>query len=225
MVPTLLGKKIGMTQVYLADGQAVPVTVVQAGPCTVVQVKREATDGYNALQIGIGSRRPHGSPKRHSATKPATGHAKKSGVDPACRLREVPWDGQGEVKPGQPVTCQVFEGVRYVDVVGTSKGRGFAGVMKRHGFHGGPATHGQSDRARAPGAIGGGNSDPSRVWKGKKMPGQMGNVRRTARNLEVVRVDAERSVLLIKGAVPGPNGGWLLVRKAKTKSAAPVASA
>lgn len=218
MGQTLIGKKVGMTQIYLEDGKAVPVTVLQAGPCVVTQVKRLAKDGYNALQIGYGERRPHDGKRPHTATKAATGHAKKAGVAPPHMLREVPWDGEGEVKPGQQITCEIFKDVRYVDVVGTSKGRGFAGVMKRHGFHGGPATHGQSDRARAPGAIGGGNSDPSRVWKGKKMPGHMGNVRRTARSLQVVRVDAGKSILLVRGAVPGPNGGWIVVRKAKTRT-------
>ena len=216
MVQTLLGRKVGMTQVYLEDGRAVPVTVIQSGPCVVTQVKREATDGYNALQIGYGVLKAYNPKKRHTASKAETGHAKKAGVEPSRMVREIPWDGKDEVKPGQQITCQVFEGVRFVDVVGTSKGRGFAGTVKRYRFRGGPATHGQSDRERAPGAIGGGNSDPSRVWKGKKMPGHMGSVRRTARNLELVRVDAAKSILLVKGAVPGPNGGWLVVRKAKT---------
>ncbi len=218
MGPALLGRKIGMTQIYLEDGKVVPVTVIQSGPCVVTQVKREASDGYNAVQIGLGARRPHDGKRRHTASKAETGHAKKAGVEPPRMTREVPWDGKGEVQPGQQLSCRIFEGVRYVDVIGTSKGRGFAGVVKRYGFHGGPATHGQSDRHRAPGAIGGGNADPSRVWKGKKMPGHMGSVRRTVRNLEVVRVDADRAVLLVKGAVPGPNGGWLFVRKAKTAS-------
>ena len=218
MGPALIGRKIGMTQIFLEDGRIVPVTVIESGPCVVTQVKRQETDGYNALQIGFGTRKPFDSKRLHSAPKPETGHAKKAGVQPPRRTREVSWDGQGDVKAGQQLTCKIFEGIRYVDVVGTSKGRGFAGVVKRYRFRGGPATHGQSDRERAPGAIGGGNSDPSRVWKGKKMPGHMGNVRRTARNLQLVRVDVERSVLLVRGAVPGPNGGWLLVRKAKTLS-------
>ena len=216
MAQTLLGRKVGMTQVYLEDGRAVPVTVIQSGPCVVTQVKRQATDGYDALQIGFGGIRPFKAGRRHTASKADTERLKKVGVEPTRLLREVPWDGKGEVKPGQQLTCQIFEGVRFVDVVGTSKGRGFAGVVKRYRFRGGPATHGQSDRERAPGAIGGGNSDPSRVWKGKKMPGHMGSVRRTARNLELVRVDAAKAILLVKGAVPGPNGGWLVVRKAKT---------
>lgn len=215
---TLLGKKIGMTQIYLADGKVVPVTVIASGPCVVTQVKRQATDGYDAVQIGLGTRKRFQAGRRHTATKAATGHAKKAGVEPARMIREIPWDGKEEVQPGQQITCKIFEGIKFVDVVGTSKGRGFAGVVKRHGFHGGPATHGQSDRERAPGAIGGGNSDPSRVWKGQRMPGHMGSVRRTARNLELVRVDAEKSLLLVKGAVPGPNGGYLIVRKAKTAS-------
>lgn len=216
MTPTLLGRKIGMTQIYLADGSSVPVTVVQAGPCVVVQVKRKATDGYDALQIGAGARKPHGSGKATAATKPATGHAKKAGLAvPPRLLREIPWDGQGEFKAGQELTCKLFEGIQYVDVVGTSKGRGFAGVVKRHGFHGGPTTHGQSDRTRAPGSIGN-NTDPARVVLGKKMAGHMGAKRSTVRSLQVVKLDAERSVLLLRGAVPGPNGGWVLVRKAKT---------
>lgn len=219
MAPTLLGKKIGMTQVFREDGRIVPVTVVEAGPCVVTQVKRKASDGYDALQIGLGSRRPHvaNAGHRHTATKPETGHARKAGVAPPRFVREIPWDGTGDVKAGEPVTCSVFEGVKYVDVVGTSKGRGFAGVMKRWGFHGGPASHGQSDRERAPGSIGS-NTDPARVLKGKKMGGHMGHVRRTAQNLELVRVDAARACLLIKGAVPGPNGGWVIVRKAKKRA-------
>ncbi len=226
MSQTLIGRKIGMTQIYREDGRAVPVTLVESGPCVVTQVKREKADGasrpngYNALQIGFGALKPFDarSTRRHGATKPQSGHAKKAGVTPPERTLEVPWDGQGEVKAGQQLTCKMFEGVKFVDVTGTSKGRGMAGVVKRYKFGGGPATHGQSDRQRAPGSIAGGNSDPSRVWKGKRMPGHMGAVRRTVRNLELVRIDADRSLLLIHGAVPGPNGGWLIVRKSKTKS-------
>lgn len=231
MSQTLIGRKIGMTQIYTQDGKCIPVTLVESGPCVVTQIKRETTDGYNALQIGLGSY------KRKSFTRPMLGHQipKTPGQNPEARkkhltdeaksfrsvriIREIPWDGQGEVQPGQQITCKVFEGVKFVDVTGTSKGRGMAGVVKRYRFRGGPATHGQSDRERAPGSIAGGNSDPSRVWKGKKMPGHMGAVRRTVRNLELVRIDADKSLLLIQGAVPGPNGGWLIVRKSKTKTA------
>ena len=226
MSQTLIGRKIGMTQIYLEDGKAVPVTVVEGGPCVITQIKRESTDGYNALQIGFGALKAFDakSSRRHAATKPESAHAKKAGVEPPRRIREIPWDGKGEVTPGQQITCKVFEGVKFVDVTGTSKGRGMAGVVKRYKFGGGPATHGQSDRQRAPGSIAGGNSDPSRVWLGKRMPGHMGAVRRTVRNLELVRIDADRSLLLIQGAVPGPNGGWLIVRKSKTKAGPPASA-
>lgn len=207
MVKGLLGKKAGMTQVFTQTGEAVPVTVLEVGPCVVMQVKRPDTDGYFALQLGFEDKR------RKRATRPLSGHAKKANTEPKKMIREMPWDGQGDYQPGQKLTVDLFNDVKLVDISGTSKGRGFAGVVKRHHFAGGPATHGQSDRTRAPGSVGS-SSDPSRVYKGLRMAGRMGG-RVTMRNLEVVKVDIENNCLLIKGAVPGPTGSYVEVRKAK----------
>lgn len=202
MIRGFLGKKIGMSQVFREDGQVVPVTVIEAGPCSVTQIKTQATDGYSAVQLGFGQ------VKR--LNKPRTGHLKNSEL--SRHLREVPADDVTEFEVGQRISLDIFEPGELVDVIGRSKGRGFAGVMKRHGFHGGPRTHGQSDRARAPGSIGGGTT-PGKVYKGMKMAGHMGNVRVTVKNLEVVRVDTERNLLLLKGGVPGAPNGLLMIRK------------
>lgn len=202
MIRGFLGKKIGMSQVFREDGQVVPVTVIEAGPCSVTQIKTEATDGYSAVQLGFGQ------VKR--LNKPRSGHLKNSEL--SRYLREVPADDVTEFEVGQRIGVDIFEPGELVDVIGRSKGRGFAGVMKRHGFHGGPRTHGQSDRARAPGSIGGGTT-PGKVFKGMKMPGHMGNVRVTVKNLEVVRVDTERNLILLKGGVPGAPNGLLIIRK------------
>ena len=205
----ILGKKIGMTQMFRPDGQAVPVTLLKAGPCMVTQRKTPTTDGYDAVQLGL---MEFVKPKR--INKPATGHLKKAGVEGAKFMREFPLkSGDGDLKTGDKVLVDQFKPKDKVDVIGVSKGRGFAGVAKRHHFGGGDGTHGSMFH-RAPGSIGA-SSFPSRVLPGMRMGGQMGNGRVTVRNLEVVEVDLEDNVLVVKGAVPGPNGSYVLVRRAK----------
>ena len=202
-VQGLMGKKIGTTQVFRDSGEALCVTAVQAGPCTVTQVKTVDKDGYNGVQLGFED------VKRLS--RPRSGHLGKAGK--LFRyLREVRADDIGEVEVGQDVGVGLFEPGDLVDAIGYSKGRGFAGGVKRHGFRGGPKTHGQSDRHRAPGSIGAG-STPGRVIKGLRMAGHMGNSRVTARNLEVIEADRERNLLLLKGAVPGARNSLVLLRK------------
>jgi large subunit ribosomal protein L3 len=210
MSPGILGKKIGMTQVFRPDGQVVPVTVLKAGPCVVVQRKTPATDGYDAVQLGFME-----YVKKSRVSKPAAGHLKKSGAEGVRFQREFRLEEgtNGDLKPGDRVLVDEFKPNDKVDVIGVSKGRGFAGLVKRHHFRGGDATHGSMFH-RAPGSIGG-SSFPSRVFPGMKMAGHMGTARVTVRNLEVVQVDAEENVLLVKGAVPGPNGGYVMVRRAK----------
>ena len=198
MIQGFLGKKVGMSQVFRVDGIVVPVTVVQAGPCVVTQVKTKDTDGYEAIQLGFGDVK-----KRN---KPMAGHFNKSLL--SRYVKEVRADDIGEFEVGQRLTVDVFQPGEFVDVTGKSKGRGFAGVMKRHGFAGGPRTHGQSDRARAPGSIGGGTT-PGKVYKGMKMPGHMGNRRITVKGIQVIHVDVERNLLLLKGGLPG-SVNWLL---------------
>ena len=216
MVPALLGKKVGMTQVYDDAGRAVPVTVVQAGPCTVLQVRSADRDGYEAVQLGYGDVKPHRS------TLPMIGHAATSGSTPKAFVREIRLAEPTDRQAGDVVSVEVFEeaGVKHVDVIGTTKGRGFTGVMKRHGFGGQPASHGVERKHRSPGSIGG--SAPlglgRSVKKGKRMAGQPGAARRTVRNQQLVRVDKDRNLLLIRGAIPGPAGGYVIVRQAKTKS-------
>ncbi len=201
----LLGKKLGMTQVFdQKTGEVTPVTVLQLGPCPVVQVKTRETDGYEAVQIGFGDMRSS------LATLPRRGHFRKANVQPRRWLREVRVPNAGEYKVGDEVTVDVFKDVAQVDVVGFSKGRGFAGGLKRHGFSTGPKTHG-SRNYRQPGAIGQ-CATPSRVLKGVRMPGRHGNKRVTARNLSVAMVDAENNLLLVGGAVPGARNGFVLVR-------------
>jgi large subunit ribosomal protein L3 len=209
MSPGILGKKIGMTQMFRPDGQAVPVTLLKAGPCMVVQRKTPTTDGYNSVQLGL---LEFVKPQR--INKPATGHLKKAGVDGAKFMRELPLQpGDDDLKTGDKVLVDQFKPNDKVDVIGISKGRGFAGVVKRHHFGGGEGTHGSMFH-RAPGSIGA-SSFPSRVLPGMRMGGHMGNERVTVRNLEVVEVDTEDNVLVVKGAVPGPNGGYVVVRRAK----------
>ncbi len=209
MTPGILGKKIGMTQVFRSDGRAVPVTLLKAGPCVVVQRKTPNTDGYNAVQLGLVE---YAKPRR--ASKPWSGHLKKAGVEGVKFLRELRLlPGDDDLKTGDRVLVDQFRPQDKVDVIGVSKGRGFAGLVKRHHFRGGDATHGSMFH-RAPGSIGA-SSFPSRVWPGQKMSGHMGVERVTVRNLEVVDVDAEDNVLVVKGAVPGPNGGYVIVRRAK----------
>ena len=208
-VRSLLGKKIGMTQVFRESGEAVSVTAVQAGPCTVTQVKTRAKDGYDALQLGYEEVRRR--------NRPAAGHTRRSGklfrYLREVELDEVPAaEGEDEEAVGQQIDVALFQAGDTVDATGLSKGRGFAGGIKRHGFHQGPKTHGQSDRHRAPGSIGAGSS-PGRVVKGHKMAGHMGNARVTVRNLEVMLSDPERNLLLLKGAVPGSRNTLLVIRK------------
>lgn len=209
MSPGILGKKIGMTQMFRPDGQAVPVTLLKAGPCMVTQRKTPTTDGYDAVQLGL---MEYVKPKR--INKPAAGHLKKAGVEGAKFLRELPLGpGNTDLKAGDKVLVDEFKPKDKVDVIGISKGRGFAGLVKRHHFGGGDATHGSMFH-RAPGSIGA-SSFPSRVLPGMRMAGHMGAGQVTVRNLEVVEVDTEDNVLVVKGAVPGPNGGYVLVRRAK----------
>jgi large subunit ribosomal protein L3 len=203
---SLLGKKLGMTQIFDEAGKLVPVTVIEAGPCSVVQRKTAATDGYEAVQLAFGSQKPE------RVTKPLVGHFKKAGLGAMLNLREVRVDAADEAKAGDTVTTAVFEGVNYVDIVGVTKGKGFQGVMKRHNFGGGRATHG-SHFHRTTGSIGM-KEKPARVFKGKKMAGQMGNTEVTAQSLKVVQVRVAENLILVKGAVPGANGTTLVVREA-----------
>jgi large subunit ribosomal protein L3 len=207
MSPGIIGKKIGMTQVFRPDGQVVPVTVLKAGPCVVVQRKTPTTDGYDAVQLGLVE-------FAKKLNKPAAGHVKKAGADGVKYLREFRLKpGMGDPKPGDKVLVDQFQLAQKVDITGVSKGRGFAGTVKRHHFGGGDGTHGSMFH-RAPGSIGS-SSYPSRVYPGMRMAGHMGDDQVTVRNLEVVDIDLEDNLLLVKGAVPGPNGGYVIVRQAK----------
>jgi large subunit ribosomal protein L3 len=209
MSPGILGKKIGMTQVFRADGQVVPVTLLKAGPCMVVQRKTPTTDGYDAVQLGL---LEFVKPAR--INKALTGHFKKAGVEGAKFVREFRLrPGDNDFKPGDKVLVDEFKPNEKVDVVGVSKGRGFAGVVKRHHFGGGDGSHGSMFH-RAPGSIGA-SSFPSRVLPGMRMGGHMGHDQVTVRNLEIVDVVLEDNVLVVKGAVPGPNGAYVLVRRSK----------
>ena len=198
----ILGKKLGMTQIFDDSGRAISATIIEAGPCYVTQVKTSDRDGYNAVQIGFGEAKRLNRPER--------GHLRD--LPPLRYLREIRTDDAEEYKVGQVLDVSLLSVGDRVDVVGISKGRGFAGVMKRHGFRGGPRTHGQSDRPRAPGSIGSG-STPGRVFKGMRMAGRMGGSRVTVQNLEVVLVDPERNLLGVKGAVPGAKNSLVLVNK------------
>jgi large subunit ribosomal protein L3 len=205
----LLGRKIGMTQIYQEDGTAVPVTVLECGPCTVLQVRTEERDGYTALQLGFADK------KRKSATAAERGHAKKVDAEPKRYVREIRQangTAAAAVAPGQTLTVEVFNEIARVDVIGTSKGRGFTGVVKRHGFKGLRASHGVKRMHRHPGSSGP-SADPARTRKGIRKPGHHGHARITVRNLKVVRVDPTNNLLLVRGAVPGPNGGFLTVRQ------------
>ena len=203
----ILGRKIGMTQVWDEDDNVVPVTVIRAGPCAVSQVKTQATDGYDAVQIGFGDI------KAKNVNKPMAGHFAKAGVEPVRFLREVRVENGEEHKVGEVVTVADFADVEKVDVIGTSKGKGFQGVMKRHGFGGvGQSTHGQDDRARKPGSIGA-CSYPAKVFKGMRMGGQMGGDRVTTQNLKVLKVIPEHNLLLVKGSVAGCIGSTVIINK------------
>ena len=205
----LLGKKLGMTGFFTSEGRYFPVTVIEAGPCVVTQIKTRASDGYDALQLGFGEKR------KSRVNKPLQGHFKKSGDLCFQYLSEFVVDNPEEYSLGQEITVDMFKVGDHVDVVGTTKGRGFAGVIKRYGFHRGPMTHG-SRNVRRPGSIGC-SAWPAKVIKGKKMPGQYGNDRKTIRNLEIVDIRPEDNVILIKGAVPGAESGLMAVNKPKFK--------
>ncbi len=203
MIRGIIGRKIGMTQVFRESGLVEPVTVIEGGPCTVTQVRTVERDGYQAAQLGFQTAKKLNRPER--------GHLSKTGL--FKRLREVPVDGVDDLEVGQQINVDLFEEGEKVDVIGRSKGQGFQGGMKRWGFSGGPRTHGQSDRARAPGSIGAGTT-PGKVLKGKKMAGHMGDRRITVKNLEVVKVDPERNLLLLRGGIPGAHNSLLLIKKA-----------
>jgi large subunit ribosomal protein L3 len=209
MVKGIIGKKVGMTQVFAPDGTVTPVTVIKAGPCVVVQKKTVNTDGYNAVQLGMVEERP---PRK--VNKPTEGHFKRAGVPPTRILREVRVEAsEDSTNVGDKILVDIFNQDDLVEIIGKSKGRGFAGFIKRHGFGGGRATHGSMFH-RAPGGIGA-SAYPSRVYKGTKMAGHMGNEQKTIKNLRVVAVDTENNLLMIHGAVPGPNGAYVLIKKAQ----------
>ena len=203
----IIGKKLGMSQIFDESGAVIPVTVVEAGPCAVVQVRSAEKEGYSAVQLGFGRK------KATRATKAEMGHAAKAGLDAApVVLREFKLGADQAPALGEQVTVESFDVGNRIKVTGTTKGRGFQGVVKRHGFGGGRASHGATRVHRAPGSIGAG-TNPSRVIKGKRLPGQMGNVQHTVRNLKVAKVDAERNLLYIRGAIPGPNNGYVFITK------------
>ncbi len=203
----LIGKKIGMTQVFTENGKSVPVTVLQVGPCTVVQKKTVDTDGYYAIQIGFEE------VKEKKVTKPVLGHFKKRNLSPFRVLKEIRWEKDPEFNEGDVIGADIFEGIKKVDVTGYTKGRGFAGVQKRWGFHGGPGSHGSTFH-RAPGSSGA-TTYPGRVLKGKKYPGHYGNKKKTVLGLEVIGVDKEKNIILVKGSVPGYNGSYVVVKESR----------
>jgi len=202
----ILGKKVGMTQVYDEENNVHVVTVVEVGPCPVVQVKTQETDGYDAVQIGFGEQ------KEHRVPKPVLGHLQKAGVGPVAQLQEFRTNDPSEYEPGQTLTVEKFEGIAKVDVIATTKGKGFQGVMKRHGYSGGPASHGSMFHRR--GGSYGMCQWPGRVIKNTKMPGHMGDKQRTTQNLKVFRIDKDRNILLVEGSFPGPKGGVVTIRPA-----------
>jgi large subunit ribosomal protein L3 len=204
-MPGIIGRKVGMTSIYSAEGKSLPCTVIEAGPCVVTQIKTQDRDGYEAVQLGFGNRKEKNTP---NALK---GHFKKANTSPKAKL--VEFKGFESVNVGDTVDVSIFEEGEYIDVIGTSKGKGFQGVVRRHGFGGvGQSTHGQHNRLRAPGSIGA-CSYPARVFKGMRMAGQMGNKRRLASNLEILKVLSDRNLLIVKGSVPGANGSTLTLRK------------
>lgn len=204
MVPGILGRKRGMTTIFTPEGTAIPVTVVEAGPCYVTQVRTPEKEGYSAVQLGF--------EETKKLKQPEVGHLK--GLPQLRHLREFRTTGAGAPAVGEKVDVSIFTPGELVDVIGTSKGKGFAGVVKRHHFRGGPKTHGQSDRQRAPGSIGA-TTTPGRVFKGLKMAGHLGNERVTVKNLRIIRAEPERNLLLVAGAIPGPRSGLVMIRKTK----------
>ena len=213
----LIGKKIGMTQVFTDTGDAVPATVMEAGPCTVIQRKTRDKDGYEAIQLGF-------EEKKKKLKKPILGHFKKWDAEPKKIMREFRLENPDEYKSGQQLMVDMFSPGDFVDVTGISKGKGFTGVMKRWGFSGGPGSHGSHKWNRRPGSIGA-SASPSRVLKGTKMAGHTGSDRVTIQSLKLLEVDKEKNLLIAEGAVPGANGGYLIIRKAKKKISRPAASA
>ncbi len=206
-MPTgLLGRKVGMTQVFDDKGSVVPVTVIEAGPCVVLQVKTNEREKYSAVQLGFADK------PRRVANQPERGHVRKANTEPKRYIRELPLLKDEVLETGQQVTVSVLEGVKYVDVVGTSKGRGFAGLIKRHHMHGQSASHGVERKHRSSGSVGQ-KTNPGRVFRGMRMAGHLGASRSTSRNLIVVRIDAERNLLLVRGSVPGPDGGFVTVKR------------
>ena len=207
MIQALLGRKLGMTRLFDENGIVTASTLVEAGPCFVTQLRTAEVDGYTAVQLGFGETRRQ--------TKPQKGHLKKAGLperEGLSQLREVPADSLDDLELGARIDASMFEQGEIVDVIGTSKGKGFAGVMKRHNFHGGPKTHGQSDRWRHSGSVGSGTT-PGRTFKGMRMGGRLGNARITVKNLRILSVDPERNLVALRGAIPGPNGGLIMIRK------------
>ena len=208
MLKGLIGRKIGMTQIFDESGRAIPVTLLEAGPCFVSQVKNAETDGYSAVQLAFGETKP----KRLS--KAELGHLKTNNLPPVRVLREFRTKKLEDINPGDELKASVFAAGEYVDVIGTSKGKGFAGAMKRHGFHGGPKSHGQSDRQRSPGSSGSGTT-PGRVYKGKRRPGHMGDVQVTSSHIRVAMVDPEHNLIAVQGSVPGAKGGTVVIKEAR----------
>ena len=204
----LIGKKVGMTQIFDDSGEAVPVTLIEAGPCYVTQIRRPKRDGYNAVQLGFGEV----NPRRLSGGQ--LGHIKRNNVPPLRHLREFRVKEVSDIQEGDKLTVEVFAVGDQVDIVGTSKGKGFAGAVKRYGFRGGPKTHGQSDRLRAPGSHGA-TTTPGRVFKGSRGPGHMGSVRVTSQNVRVALVDPERNLLGVRGSVPGSRGGLVMIKEVR----------
>lgn len=213
MLEGLIGRKVGMTQLFSEDGTVTPVTVIEAGPCVVVQCKTADSDGYEAVQVGLVDA---GAAKRANA--PQKGHHEKAGVPPTRLRREFRVIGDDDVKPGDAVSVNIFDEVKTVDIVGATKGRGFQGVIKRHGFGGGRASHG-SKFHRAPGSIGQ-SAWPSKVMKGMRGPGQMGNTQVTCKNVKIIRVDEEKNLLLVRGSVPGSKGTPLMIRRSQAGATA-----
>lgn len=207
----IIGKKVGMTQIFDDNGNVIPVTVIQAGPCYVTQVRNGEKDGYTAVQLGFGEA------KAQRMTKGELGHLKRNNLPALSHLREFRLrNGEVDVQEGQQLNADIFTKGERVDVIGTSKGRGFAGTIKRHHFHRQPKTHGQSDRERAPGSVGA-TTTPGRTYKGQRMAGRMGGERVTAENLEVVVVDASRNLLAVRGSVPGANDGIVMIKPARVR--------
>ena len=206
MIKGILGKKLGMTQVFMTDGRRIPVTVVEAGPCVVLQKKTVETDGYSAIQVGFGAK------KNQRVNKPEMGHFRKAGQGAFQYLRELRVDNSDEITVGSTISCEsIFTAGDVIDVTGTSKGKGFQGVIKRWNFSGGRATHGSMFHRHAGGI--GASAWPSRVFKGKKMAGQMGNVRVTTQNLQIIEIRPEKNLILVKGAIPGPKNGLVMISK------------